>query len=162
MFTQCPPSLVVRLQEPKYARSTISRTFEGRDRFAPAAGWIARGTALGAFGPKATSYQTLRLPPVSVGSDSVSGEVIHVDRFGNLITNIDQTALQGLAAPQLQVSIGPNRIPHFVASYAEAPAGELCALSSSSGYLEIAVNAGSAAARLGVGRGATVIVQPRT
>src|SRR4029077_6579134 len=82
-----PPKRVVELTERRYARPTVSRTFEGRDRFAPAAAWLAKGIALAALGRAAPPIQRLDIPHPQVDADLITGQVLRVDRFGNLITN---------------------------------------------------------------------------
>jgi hypothetical protein len=160
VFRDMPPKKVVELTERKYARATISRTFEGRDRFAPAAGWLARGIALVSLGKSVPDYQVIDLPKPDVGSRAIAGEIVRVDRFGNLISNIDRRAFEHLAGGRgVAVTIGDHDVPRLVATYAEAPAGELCALFGGTDHLEIAVNAGDAATTLGLGRGAGVRVR---
>jgi S-adenosylmethionine hydrolase len=157
VFDEVPPRRVVELTERKFARPTISRTFEGRDRFAPAAAWLACGTAITALGRSAPAPLRLTWPAVVECGDAVSGEVELVDRFGNLITNLDrglvERFVQGGAA---DISIAGRPVPRLVATYAEAAAGELCALLGSSDRLEIAVRGGSAARQLGLGVGTGV------
>src|SRR5688572_29588437 len=85
-----PPRRVVELNERKYARATVSRTFEGRDRFAPAAAWLAKGVDLGALGRSAGALSRLEMPKPVIESGTIHGEVLRVDRFGNLVTNIDR------------------------------------------------------------------------
>ena len=94
VFRETPPKKVVELTERKYARPTVSRTFEGRDRFAPAAGWLAKGIALVSLGRSITNFQTIDLPRPVVAARDITGEVVRVDRFGNLITNIDRRTLE--------------------------------------------------------------------
>jgi S-adenosyl-L-methionine hydrolase (adenosine-forming) len=160
VFSEMPPRKMVELTERKYARPTVSRTFEGRDRFAPAAGWLARGIALAAMGRSMTDYQRLDLPQAVVRPDGITGEVVRADRFGNLITNIDRRALEHFAAGRpIAVTVGGYDIPRLVATYAEAPAGELCALFGSTDHLEVAVHAGDAARTLGLSRGAEARVR---
>jgi S-adenosyl-L-methionine hydrolase (adenosine-forming) len=155
VFREAAPKKVVELTERKYARPTVSRTFEGRDRFAPAAGWLAKGIALVSMGKSITNYHVLDLPRPAVTAETIAGEIVRVDRFGNLITNIDRRALEQFAAGRsIVVSVGDRDIPRLVATYAEAPAGELCALFGSTDHLEVAVNAGDAASELGLSRGA--------
>ena len=155
VFLETPPRKVVELTERKYARATVSRTFEGRDRFAPAAGWLAKGIALVSMGRSVSNYQVIDLPRPEVANDHIAGEVMRVDRFGNLITNIDRRTLEQFADGRaIGITVGDREIARVVATYAEAPAGELCALFGSTDHLEIAVNAGDAAATLGLGRGA--------
>ena len=158
-FRESPPSLVVELTEQKYARSTISRTFEGRDRFAPAAGWIARQTPLAAFGPAIADYATFDFAAPVISADTVRGEVVRVDRFGNLITNISAGMIDAATAAHAAVGDRVN-IP-VVRTYAEAPPGDVCALVGSTGHLEIAVNGGNAAETLALSRGARVSVSTR-
>src|SRR5438445_16508 len=78
------PNRVVELTERKYARPTVSRTSEGRDRFAPAAAWLAKGIEVTAMGRPAGAIVRLELPQPRVADDAVEGEVLRVDRFGNL------------------------------------------------------------------------------
>jgi S-adenosylmethionine hydrolase len=160
VFKETPPKKVVELTERKYARPTVSRTFEGRDRFAPAAGWLAKGVALVSMGKSITNYQVIDLPRPEVGADHIEGAVVRVDRFGNLITNIDRKTLEHFANGRaIAVTLGGTEIPRIVATYAEAPAGELCALFGSTDHLEVAINAGDAGQALGLGRGAKARVR---
>jgi len=156
VFDETPPKRVVELTERRYARATVSRTFEGRDRFAPAAAWLAKGVELSALGRPAGPLHHLELPHAKVGSDEIVGEVLRVDRFGNLITNIDRRTFERLAGPELDIRIGDHRVSKVVSTYADAPAGEVCALFGSTDHLEIAANGTSAATALGLGRGAPV------
>jgi len=160
VFRESPPKKVVELTERKYARATVSRTFEGRDRFAPAAGWLARGIALTSLGKGVTDFQVLDLPRPVADAREIRGEVVRVDRFGNLISNIDRRTFEHLAAlGGIAVRAGSHDVARLVATYAEAPPGELCALFGSTDHLEIAVNAGDAASQLALGRGAAVTVR---
>jgi S-adenosylmethionine hydrolase len=155
VFDQTPPKRVVELTDRRYARPTISRTFEGRDRFAPAAAWLAKGLQLTALGRPAGSLVSLDIPASTLTPEGVKGEVLRVDRFGNLITNIHHALIEKMAGPVL-VKVGSREIPRIVSTYGDAAAGELCALVGSSDHLEIAVSGGSAAEALGLVRGAAV------
>lgn len=160
VWRETPPRKVVELTERKYARPTVSRTFEGRDRFAPAAGWLAKGIALASLGKGVSDYHVLDLPLPVIEATQIRGEVVRVDRFGNLITNIDRRAFEQLAHEgAISVCAAGRDIARVVATYAEAPSGEVCALFGSTDHLEIAVNAGDAAARLALARGAPVTVR---
>jgi S-adenosylmethionine hydrolase len=161
-FADQAPRKAVELTERRYARPTVSRTFEGRDRFAPAAAWLAKGIDLAALGRPAGSLQTLDVPQPELTGDGLIGRVLRVDHFGNLITNIDRRLFDRLAeGSALDVRIGPHAVPRVVSTYAEVPAGEMCALFGSTDHLEIAANGASAALRLDVGRGAPVHVARR-
>ncbi|MFN2446959.1 MAG: S-adenosyl-l-methionine hydroxide adenosyltransferase family protein [Vicinamibacterales bacterium] len=161
VFAEAPPKRVVELSERKYARPTISRTFEGRDRFAPAAGWLAKGLVLTTLGRTVTDYHMVSIPAPEVEREQVRGQVMRVDRFGNLISNIDRRTFDGVVheGAGLAVQVDGHEVNRVVNTYAEAAAGELCALFGSTDHLEVAVTAGSAADRLGLGRGAVVTVR---
>jgi S-adenosylmethionine hydrolase len=160
VLADAPAKRIVELTERKYARATVSRTFEGRDRFAPAAAWLARGIGLSSLGRAAHEIQRLALPSAIVTSGAVTGEVVRVDRFGNLITNIDRRTFDQIArGAAIAVTVNGVEVPRVVATYAEAPAGDLCALFGSTDHLEVAVHAGNAAERLHLGRGAAVVVR---
>src|SRR5215218_4789175 len=90
------PKKIVELTDRRYARPTVSRTFEGRDRFAPAAAWLAKGTQLTALGRPAASIHKLEIPVADAGDHGISGVVLRVDRFGNLVTNIDRKLVEKL------------------------------------------------------------------
>jgi S-adenosyl-L-methionine hydrolase (adenosine-forming) len=162
VFQEAPPRRVVELTERRYARPTISRTFEGRDRFAPAAGWLARGIELKAFGRTIHDYQMLPIPTPEAHDDGrVSGQVLRVDRFGNLVTNIDRRLFErSVGAQAARIRVGSVVVHRLIGTYAEAGEDQVCALFGGTDHLEIAVNGGSAAERLGAGRGAAVEVVP--
>jgi S-adenosyl-L-methionine hydrolase (adenosine-forming) len=154
------PWRAVALETPRYARAEISRTFEGRDRFAPAAAWLARGVPLAELGPGIDQLMRLDARPPSTGTDGIVGEVVRVDRFGNLVTNIDRQALARVGLAAVAAAGERAEIP-LVSTYADAPGGTLCALVGSDDYLELAVNGGSAAVATGLGVGAAVRVRHR-
>lgn len=159
VFRESAPTRVVELTERKYARPTVSRTFEGRDRFAPAAGWLARGIELVALGRTLTAWTTLDVPEPAATDSHIVAEVLRVDRFGNLITNLDRRTFERFAGGgAIEITAGTQAVDKVVATYAEATAGSVCALFGSSDHLEVAVNGGSAAERLQLARGARVTV----
>jgi S-adenosylmethionine hydrolase len=154
---ETPPRKVVELSERRYAMPTVTRTFEGRDRFAPAAAWIAKGTQLAALGRPVTDYQRIDVPAVDAGGAVLSGMVLHVDRFGNLVTNIDRRTFEAFAKHgPIRLVAGGHPVDRLVSTYAEIGPGEVCALFGSSDHLELAANADSAAEKLGLGRRAVV------
>ncbi len=160
VLRETPPKRVVELTERKYARATISRTFEGRDRFAPAAGWLAKGLPVASLGRSMTDYRQVDVPEALIDEDRMTGEVLRVDRFGNLISNIDRRRFEKFAGTAaVVIRAGGREIGRLVSTYEEARDGEPCALFGSTDHLEIAVNAGSAAERLALARGAAVTVR---
>jgi S-adenosylmethionine hydrolase len=151
-----PPKRIVELTERRYARPTVSRTFEGRDRFAPAAAWMAKGIQLSALGRAVTSYHQIEIPQPQVG-DQLAGVVLLIDRFGNLVTNIDRRTFESFTRAQpVALKVNDHAIARVVATYSDIRAGEVCALFGSTEHLEFAVNGGSAADTLGVAKGAKV------
>lgn len=162
VLDELPARKVVELTERRYARPTVSRTFEGRDRFAPAAAWLAKGVELSALGRPAGAIHRLDLPHAVVTHDALTGEVLWVDRFGNLITNIDRKTFQKLAQDaSLEIQVGTHQVPRVVSTYADVGPGEICALFGSTDHLEIAANGRSAAGELQIDRGAPVHVARR-
>lgn len=162
-FRETPPKRVVELTERRYARPTVSRTFEGRDRFAPAAAWLARGIDLSGLGRLLTSWQLLTVPEPVVGDAEIVAEVLRVDRFGNLVTNVERRTFERFAqGGGIEIVAGTQAVGKVVATYADAAPGSVCALFGSSEHLEIAVNGGSAAERLALARGARVTISRRS
>ncbi len=165
VFEEIAPKRVVELTERRYARPSVSRTFEGRDRFAPAAAWLAKGIELAALGRPAGSIHRIEWPHPAVSNDEIVGQVLRVDRFGNLITNIDRKTFDRFAPANgrgsLEIQIGGHQVRAVVSTYADAPAGEVFALFGSSDHLEIASNGESAADALELGRGAAIRINRR-
>ncbi|MCD6417083.1 MAG: SAM-dependent chlorinase/fluorinase [Planctomycetes bacterium] len=143
-----------------YVLHNASSTFHGRDVFAPVAAHLAAGLDPAQLGPAARNMRRLQLPrPVRTADGSLRGEIIYIDQFGNLITNIrEATVRRSFKAPLegLELRVKRRKVKGIANTYAERPAGELVALIGSSAYLEVAVNQGSAAEMLGCERGDTV------
>jgi S-adenosyl-L-methionine hydrolase (adenosine-forming) len=114
---------------------------------------------LSALGRPLSSWQTLHVAEPVASDRALAGEVLRVDRFGNLVTNIDRRAFDRIAARgPIEIAAGSHAVDKVVATYSEAEAGAVCALFGSSEHLEIAVNGGSAAERLQLARGAPVTI----
>ena len=111
VLRESPARRIVELTERRYARPTVSRTFEGRDRFAPAAGWLAKGVDLSALGRSAGTIHQLSIPAPSVTDDLLAGEVLRVDRFGNLVTNIDRKLFEKFVHSN-GIEISAGHAPH--------------------------------------------------
>jgi S-adenosylmethionine hydrolase len=154
---EVPPKKIVELTERRYARPTVSRTFEGRDRFAPAAAWLAKGIQLTAMGRNVADYTKVDIPLPVVSDDGIAGTVLRLDRFGNLVTNIDRKTFEKFGKEGgVQIAAGIRTVGRLVATYADILPGEVCALFGSTDHLELAANAGSAADALGLSRGAPI------
>ncbi len=159
VFREAPPKRVVELTERRYARPTVSRTFEGRDRFAPAAAWLAKGIELAALGRPVTDHHLLDVPAAREEDGCVHGVILHADHFGNLITNIDRATLERLTRDgAVGIVAGGRTIGRLVTTYAEIQPGEVCALFGSTDHLELSAHSASAASLLGLTPGAPVIV----
>ena len=145
------------LSAPVYRRSSVSATFHGRDVFAPAAAHLTLGVVPASFGPPVTDPVRVALVPAREVGGRVEGRVIHVDRFGNLVTSIDSETVARFSggAGALTVQIAGRRMP-VVRTYGDLPSGGAGALVGSHGRLEVAVREGNAAVRLRARRGATV------
>jgi S-adenosylmethionine hydrolase len=149
---------VVVLDNEAYFRRPVSYTFHGRDIFAPVAAHLSRGVSITKLGPELADFQRLNWPDPILSAGAVLGEVLYVDRFGNALTNIEPDLLKMLGSRRFRVRVG--RRPAFpVADYYQAVRrGQPIAVLGSSGFLEIAVNGGSAARRLGLEIGVKVKV----
>ena len=142
--------------EADYRLPIVSRTFHGRDLFAPAAAHLATGVEPDRLGPPVLDPVRLAWPEVRAVAGAVAGAVVHTDRFGNLITSIHARSVEPLDADVI-VRIGGRDVP-LAGTYADLPAGRPGALVGSGGRLEIAVREGSAAAVLRARRGTPVVV----
>jgi S-adenosylmethionine hydrolase len=158
VFQDATPKKVVELTERRYARPTVSRTFEGRDRFAPAAAWISKGVQLSAFGRPVTDYRMIELPRPALADGLVRGAVVRIDRFGNVVTNLDRRSCARLTdgGGAVTLTVGGHTIHRIVSTYAEIGAGEIGAVFGSTDHLECAAASASAAEQLGVAVGDAV------
>jgi S-adenosyl-L-methionine hydrolase (adenosine-forming) len=152
-----PSAQVFVLDRPQYWLPDVSRTFHGRDIFAPVAAHLAHGAPLEEMGSLSEEAQRLALPePKRLAPDLIEGEVAYVDHFGNLITNIPGA---WLAEGHWHCEVHRHAIPQLSAAYSEVPPGGLLALISSTGTLEIAQHSGNAAQELSVAAGEPVILR---
>jgi len=158
-----PGAEVRSLTEPRFFREHVSRTFHGRDVFAPVAAALARGERFADIGARMDDPVRLALPePEREGADLL-GHVVFVDRFGNALTNLTAESIAaawGTAADDagFEVQVLGRRIAGLSRSYGDAPVGTLVAILGSSGRLEIAQVGGAATDRLGLGEGDAVRV----
>jgi len=175
-----PVEALVELSDPCYRLSQVSHTFHGRDVFAPAAAHLAAGVPIIALGPPVHDVVTFPSPRLEVASDTISGEVLHADRFGNVITSIGQLLWSGdellleplfrkaeggervrFGAGETVVTVAGREIAGIYRTYVEVEPGAVLALVGSEGFVEIAVREGSAARRLGLRQGDPVMLRWR-
>ena len=145
-----PKEQVISLENRSFFLPRISGTFHGRDIYAPVAAHLSIGVKLNAFGPVVTDPVLLPWPKTKQAANSISGEVIHVDRFGNLVTNITRNCLVAIGVnptgdDKAMTQIGRSRLREIVGSYSQKRRGQLLAIIGSVDRLEIAVREGSAA-----------------
>jgi S-adenosylmethionine hydrolase len=143
-----PPKRLIRVSNSRYWRQTVSATFHGRDIFAPVAGHLSRGLDPAQLGPAVNAWISLKMPEPRRSATGWDGEVLFVDRFGNLITNI--VGDPKWPTPTI-LTVGKRVLRRgfrWVRTYAEAAPGQLVGLISSDGYLEIAIAQGNAAQHL--------------
>jgi S-adenosyl-L-methionine hydrolase (adenosine-forming) len=157
MVFDAVPHKVRVISNSKFMRRDISRTFHGRDVFAPAAAHLAKGAQFAAFGKLIHDYIRAGIArPVRLGPASWRGTILKVDRFGNLITNFAASEFAGINTRPFEMRAGAQRIHRLALTYSETDVGDLFVIVGSSGYLEIAANQTSAASLLGYSAGMLV------
>jgi len=162
VLARSAPARLVRLERPEYWLRAVSSTFHGRDIMAPVAARLSLGLDPGELGSAIEKLALLPWPEPVCAPGRIAGEVVEVDPFGNLITNIEREHLEQFAPLcDAAVHVGRHQVEAVVSTYGDRQAGELVALVGSSGLLEVAVVAGNAAERLQLGEGAEVIVERR-
>lgn len=153
---------VYRLNAQQYRLKKFSPTFDGRDLFVPVAAWLSKGVAPEKLGQRVKGYVSFPIPePKRLSNNSLQGQVIHVDRFGNLITNITSEELKPWLATGKTptITIKGQSIKGLKQFYAQASPGELCALVNSDDHLEIFYCQSSARSLLNVTDDEPVTVQ---
>jgi len=138
----------VEAKEARFMRSEPSKTFEGRDVFAPLAAHLANGVGIEEFGPEIHDLVRLPLPEPEIREERVIGEVIYIDGFGNLVTNIGGALLKRLSAGagmilKTRIEREERELP-FCKTYGDVSPGVTLLIIGSSGFVEISVNMGSA------------------
>jgi S-adenosyl-L-methionine hydrolase (adenosine-forming) len=120
----------------RYFRRPVSRTFQGRDVFAPVGAHLAAGVSAARMG---------KICPDAVMADLAQPQVLHIDRFGNIVTNLRADDVQ---VGRISLKIGGATVSRFASHYAEIEPGRLFLIEGSSGYIEVSMNRGSAAERI--------------
>jgi len=158
-----PGRHVHTLTAERYFRQPVSRTFHGRDVFAPAAAHLARGIAIEKLGARVEDPVRLEGNPPAPLDGRLLGRVRYIDRFGNALTDLEsgriQSAFPGVPEAALEVEVAGRRIAGISRSYGDARVGTIVAVMGSSGRLEIAQVGGDASSRLGLGEGDPVSVR---
>jgi len=141
-----------------YYLQPLSKTFHGRDIFAPVAAWLSKGSQAAAMGDEITDYKKFAMPRPKTSDGAVKGVVLRVDSFGNLVTNFrpEDLPAAALETGALQLQVGAQSVTRLVGTFAQGNPGEAFAYIGSNGFVEIGVNKASAAKTLNAGRGVTV------
>jgi S-adenosylmethionine hydrolase len=152
------------IAEEKYTLGGVRTTFDGRDVFAPVASYLSLGVAISEFGPRIDEPVMLSIPEPESHDDSIEGHVLHIDRFGNIVTNIRMDRFRDVLVPgRCSVRIGASTTDRVLGAYSEGHPGEPFCIWGSHGYLEMAVNGGRASELTGgVVRGGEVVVRFRS
>ena len=143
-----------------YYLNPISKTFHGRDIFAPVAAWLTKNWQTASMGEEITDYKQFSMPKPKEADGGLKGVVLRVDAFGNLITNFRAEHIPASARENgnFLLHAGAHEVKKLVDTFAHGAAGEPVAYIGSSGFIEIAVNKGSAARALSLGRGTPVVL----
>ncbi len=151
-------SRVIELNNAKFFAPALSSTFHGRDIFAPVAAHFSAGVMPEDAGTPVEDPMVFDLPkPVFSDDGRIEGAVIHIDRFGNLVTNIPS----GRLPEGFRITIGGTSIAKSRDCFSDGPGGELFAINGSAGFVEIAVFRGSAAKLTGIKAGDAVVVEKK-
>jgi hypothetical protein len=161
------PDAVVELDNPDAWRTPEpSTTFHGRDIFAPAAAHLAAGRPLDALGSPVEALERLRWANPIVDDDGIQGRIVHVDHFGNCISNIRRPTLVSAASeddsasaevpPPVKGYVGSTILENIQSTYGDVAEGDPVLLFGSTGFLEVGVNGGNAADLLDIRKGDSI------
>ncbi|MFN2285322.1 MAG: S-adenosyl-l-methionine hydroxide adenosyltransferase family protein [Anaerolineae bacterium] len=177
VWEAAPPTMIVELANPAYRNVAVSNTFHGRDIFSPAGAHLARGVPLAELGPEIENPVRLPTPVFTVSESTITGEVIYIDHFGNVITSIGRLVWDGallsldpvfgdvpagiVNAARVRVLVGGRDLGPIRHTYGEVSLGEPLALVGSEGMLELAINHGHGAQALDLTIGTPVEISLR-
>lgn len=150
-----------KIENQKFMLPHVSSTFHGRDIFTPVAAYVAKGVALEEFGPEISAVIQPTFTKATQNKGAFIGEVLHVDGFGNIITNIHAKDIESIKKENLQVELPNAKLQlKFVKAYGETKPHQPVALIGSHSYLEVALNQGSAAAKFQAKAGDKIVIAP--
>jgi S-adenosylmethionine hydrolase len=152
-------SKVYELTESNYFLDTPSATFHGRDVFAPAIAWIAKGTELSEMGREISDPHILNFSPPTVHENTITGEIVYIDRFGNLVSNVSEKLLRALKMESLTLHIGRQRIHGVTSHYSQCEPNEIGCLINSWGKLEVFCREGNAHSKLNCPVGTSLTIK---
>lgn len=155
------PVIVRNITSEHYFAQPVSKTFHGRDVFAPVAAWLSKSWQPGSMGDEITDFKRFAMPKPKEVDGTLKGVVLKIDAFGNLVTNfrVEDLRPELVEKGVVKLRVGMHPVTRLLATFALGNAGEAIAYIGSSGYLEIGVNKGSASKTLGIGRGSAVVLE---
>jgi S-adenosylmethionine hydrolase len=160
VFQREKPIEIREIQNMPFVAERVSNTFHGRDVFAPCAGYLSSGRDIADVGQELKGVIQLKYPRPNQSGNILTGEVISVDSFGNLITNISEHMYRSFVGRQsVEISFATVRLSGVHCHYSEVAPGMALALFGSSGYLEISMNSGSARDYFMTAAGSSVTVR---
>jgi hypothetical protein len=149
-----PVQQVFHIQNPDWCLKEISSTFHGRDVFAPVAAHLSLGKSPAEAGPEIRDFVRINIPEPVLEGNTIKGKFLYTDVYGNAFTNIDSELVRRLEGRgEAVLSFSGRELHGMRRTYSEAARGEALFLMSSGGFVELAINAGSAAKRFGIRRG---------
>lgn len=155
---------VVHIANRKYMLPHVSYTFHGRDIFAPAAAHLANGVPIEEFGPILKKYETLSFSKPKIHKNRIEGEIIYIDDFGNVVTNIYRDILEKIDINErkiikIQFNDRTEKILKICEAYNEVKEGDFLAIIGSGDFLEISINQGNAAKKLNIKEGTKITAE---
>jgi len=151
---------IIHLTNDKYFLKPVSSTFHGRDIFAPVAGFISKGVSPEEFGTPIKGMKHIEVPKPILEKDKLLGEIIYIDGFGNLISNISRNIFDKFTrGSEFEITIGKARMSKISSSYAEAKVESPIALFDSFQNLEISIKAASCSEKLGLKEGEKITIK---
>jgi S-adenosylmethionine hydrolase len=151
------PDIIIKLTNEEYQLPSISQTFHGRDLFAPVAAYLSLGVDPREFGPELREIERIPIPEPELRGDRIEGEIVHVDHFGNAVTNIPFEMLPGVDR-FVTMSAKGKKIDRFARTYQEGKESDLFIIVGSGGTLEISSFGERAATKLDLSPGDKVEV----
>lgn len=155
------PAKIIHLSNPAYHRRPVSATFHGRDIFAPVAANLSTGMDSEALGDAVEDFIRIDWPSIFRSADGLTGEIVYIDGFGNLFTNITEHDLKTFNSRKVMIGIGDVEIQGLATNYVAGGPGGYAALINSWGLLEIAVSRGNAQLACGAQIGDKIAIRAR-
>lgn len=150
---------IIKIENKRYFLKPVSDSFHGRDIFAPIAAYLSQGKRPGLFGHPLGSIKKINIPKSKITKKLLRGEIVYIDRFGNLVTNIEKNLFKKfVAGKNFKIKIKDKEIDFLVKSYQAVKTGRPLAIFGSFGFLEISINSGSAKKHFNANKGYPITI----